>query len=416
MGKGGEKSVVAEKKEVLIEGRFYDVTNMKHPGGSVINFYAGKDIDASQAFNNFHIRSRKAKKILEHLSSRVADEKEIKQQALPGQLDLLADFDQLTRDLEKEGFFEPAPLHVAYRCLEILAIYSAGFYLMRNGQILLGLLLAAVAQGRCGWLMHEGGHYSLTGNITLDRGLQILFYGVGCGMSGSWWRSQHNKHHAMPQKIGHDVDLNTLPLVAFTEKVAKRVGLPLRWWIRMQAVMFPMVTTLLVTLGWQYYLHIRHIIRVKNFYEMGAIAARHVIWTSLVTAQFGLAQSALMFLAYNWLASNYIFLNFAVSHTHLDVVPKEDTQVDWVRYAAIYTMNVSPGPFKIVSWWMSYLNFQIEHHMFPSMPQFRHPIISPRIKALLEKHGLKYDQRDYISSMAATFNNLHKVGADVFLG
>ena len=25
--------------------------------------------------------------------------------------------------------------------------------------------------------------------------------------------------------------------------------------------------------------------------------------------------------------ANYIFINFAVSHTHLDVVPKEDTQV-----------------------------------------------------------------------------------------
>ena len=53
----------------------------------------------------------------------------------------------------------------------------------------------------------------------MDRTLQVVLYGVGCGMSGSWWRNQHNKHHAMPQKIGHDVDLNTLPLVAFTEKV-----------------------------------------------------------------------------------------------------------------------------------------------------------------------------------------------------
>lgn len=59
-----------------------------------------------------------------------------------------------------------------------------------------------------------------TGNIKIDRALQIVLYGVGCGMSGSWWRNQHNKHHAMPQKIGHDVDLNTLPLVAFTEKVS----------------------------------------------------------------------------------------------------------------------------------------------------------------------------------------------------
>ena len=31
--------------------------------------------------------------------------------------------------------------------------------------------------------------------------------------------SQHNRHHAMPQKEGADPDLNTLPLVAFTAKV-----------------------------------------------------------------------------------------------------------------------------------------------------------------------------------------------------
>lgn len=79
-------------------------------------------------------------------------------------------------------------------------------------------------------------------------------------------------------------------------------------------------------------------------------------------------------------------------------------------------MNVSPGPLKFISWWMSYLNFQIEHHLFPSMPQFRHPIISPRVKALLEKHGLAYDQRSYIEAMGVTFSNLHKVGMEVFHG
>ena len=78
MGKGGNKSTIAksdEKVEVLIDGRFYDVTNMKHPGGSVINFYAGKGIDATQAYNNFHVRSKKAKKYMDALPSREADQK-----------------------------------------------------------------------------------------------------------------------------------------------------------------------------------------------------------------------------------------------------------------------------------------------------------------------------------------------------
>lgn len=420
MGKGGDGQNSAadkqEKKEVLIDGRFYDVTGMKHPGGSVITYYAGKDIDATQAFSNFHIRSKKAKKYLDSLPSRAATSKEVTNNLLPGQAALLKDFDDFQRQLEDEGYFKPSPVHVAYRSLEIILFHAVGFYLLRQGMFALGIVLLGIGQGRCGWLMHEGGHYSLTGNIAIDKALQIFWYGVGCGMSASWWRIQHNKHHSMPQKLGHDVDLNTLPLVAFTEKIVKRAGMPQKLWIRMQAFLFPIITTLLVALGWQYYLHPRHILRTKNTTEMISLVVRHLLWTVLVTSKFGLKQSALLFLAYDWFGANYIFINFAVSHTHLDVVPKEDTQVDWVRYAGVYTMNVSPGPLWFISWWMSYLNFQIEHHLFPSMPQFRHPLISNRVKALFEKHGIKYDQRSYVEAMKVTFRNLHKVGSDVFLG
>jgi fatty acid desaturase len=49
--------------------------------------------------------------------------------------------------------------------------------------------------------MHEGGHYSLTGHIATDRALQIAIHGIGYGMSGAWWRNQHNKHHAIQQKF-----------------------------------------------------------------------------------------------------------------------------------------------------------------------------------------------------------------------
>lgn len=126
--------------------------------------------------------------------------------------------------------------------IEIIAIFTAGFYFLSLNQFILFILLVGIGEGRCGWFMHEGGHYSLTGSyfqlysvfwnqllafenlvgkgvIAIDRTIQTIFYGVGCGMSAGWWRVQHNKHHSMPQKLGHDVDLDTLPLVAFTEKV-----------------------------------------------------------------------------------------------------------------------------------------------------------------------------------------------------
>lgn len=38
---------------------------------------------------------------------------------------------------------------------------------------LAGLTMLGLAQGRCGWLMHEGGHLSLTGNIPVDIAIQV---------------------------------------------------------------------------------------------------------------------------------------------------------------------------------------------------------------------------------------------------
>merc|ERR1711871_151028 len=130
---------------------------------------------------------------------------------------------------------------------------------------------------------------------------------------------------------------------------------------------------------------------------------------------YGLQQTVLGYMAYNWVASVYIFCNFAVSHTHLPVIDA-DEDVSWVRYASDHTMNIQPGPFNWVNWWMSFLNYQIEHHLFPSMPQFNHPKISPRVKALFEKHGVEYIEMDYTTAMKVTFKNLHNVGHDVFYG
>lgn len=214
------------------------------------------------------------------------------------------------------------------------------------------------------------------------------------------------------------MDLNTMPLVCFHKlcafhKKTKKL-LSNKMWIRYQAYLFAPATCLLVALGWQLYLHPRHCIRRKMWLELGYMGARYAI-VAAVANQLGASFIGGLagYLFYNWCGASYIFCNFAVSHTHLPVVP-ENEHVDWVVYAAVHTMNCENTAW--CNWWMSYLNFQIEHHLFPSMPQFRHPIVSPRVKALFEKHGLKYDQRPYFSAMKDTFNNLDQIGYDVFFG
>lgn len=430
MGKGGNslaKSSVVQ--EVLIEGKFYDVTSFKHPGGSIIKFLSGSGADATASYREFHTRSKKADKYLKSLPSRTATEEELFQASSMSKLEnskaltneskveaLDRDFEAFRKELVSEGMFEPSLTHVIYRVSEVAAMWVFATYLLLMNNVALnivGALTMAISQGRCGWLMHEGGHYSMTGKINVDRRLQEFIYGFGCGMSGAWWRNQHNKHHATPQKLQHDVDLNTLPLMSFHTSVNKenkvKPGSLQAMWLQYQAYLFLPVTCLLVGLGWTLFLHPKHALRTKRFFELACFASRYAVFYASFAAKYGNAGTLGLYLVTFSMACSYIFVNFSVSHTHLPVSGASDF-LHWVVYSSSHTTNINPN--WMTNWWMSYLNFQIEHHMFPSMPQFRHPSISPRVRVLFEKHGLTYDSRGYFAAMNDTFSNLHNVGQD----
>ena len=122
------------------------------------------------------------------------------------------------------------------------------------------------------------------------------------------------------------------------------MGMPQKLWISLQGYLFPIMTTSLVTLGWQFYLHPQHILRTKNYAEAAALVVRLALWTAFITPYFGLLGSMGVYLAYTWIASNYIFINFAVSHTHLPVVEKADTQVSYVTELIMLLLQKTPYP------------------------------------------------------------------------
>jgi fatty acid desaturase 2 (delta-6 desaturase) len=404
------------KDEVLIQGRLYNVAGWRHPGGNIVKFYQGHG-DATESFTEFHNKSERAKRILAKMTSREAPP--VKKSATDAKeqvrLDKLArGFREFRAELSREGWFNASPLHVAYRIAEIFVMYALGIYLLlATNWTIPALVILGIVQGRCGWLMHEGGHISLTGNTRVDIRLQEFFYGVGCGMSGGWWRSQHNRHHATPQKLHHDVDLETLPLIAFNKAIAVlgRKNAFMRFWIPMQAYLFGPVTTSLVAHGWQLYLHPRFIMLKKLYMEAFWFAVRYAIIFAVYKASgASLGDAFASYMAFVAIGGAYIFTNFSLSHTHLDVVPRDEDR-HWVEYASDYTINITPHFF--TNWWMGYLNFQIEHHLFPTMPQYKFIKLSPRVKKFFGEHGLRYDVRDYFAAMHDTFANLNTVGQSI---
>jgi fatty acid desaturase 2 (delta-6 desaturase) len=418
------KGAAAWDKVVRIDGVEYDVTQFmrKHPGGSVIQYaLASGGADATHVFNAFHLRSKKARKVLATLPRR-APVLELQ----PGQVSseagaegaMLRDFEELESGLARDGFFEVSYLHNLYRFAELAALFALGLWLFSLRTPLAiagGVAVHGLFGGRCGWVQHELNHGSMTRTVWMGKLLQPLFIGFGLGASGDMWSMMHNKHHAATQKVNHDLDLDTTPLVAFFDTAFEKN----RWkgfarlWVRFQALSFiPITSGCFVMWFWLLFLHPRRVITHGKWHEGFWMLAGHVVRTYLfmqATGWQGVAASyAVGYWACMWVSGMYLFGHFSLSHTHLDVVD-EDVHKSWPRYAIDHTVNIEPQN-PVVSWLMGYLNCQIEHHLWPQMPQYRQPEASLRVQAFCAKHGLDYKVVSYPRAWYEMLGNLVKVG------
>lgn len=399
---------------IRIENTEYFIGDLKHPGGSVINYMSYKESlainpnqetpDSKNAFEEFHHRSKKAHLVLKGLPQK---------QVGPFKKDaMLEDFSKLRESLKVRGFFDTSKTHVFYRFSEIFSMFFASYYLLYHDYYITSTIVASIASGRCGWLMHEAGHNSLTDSVAVNKILQKVLIGTGLWCSGSMWNSMHNKHHATPQKIAHDIDLDTLPLVAFYKGAVEnnRRGSYSSEWLKYQAYTYlPLTSGVFVMFFWIYYLHPRKIIRDLDFVQGTLVLSGHCVRTSLISAVTGWNLStSYLFLTLQMFGSGmYLFGNFALSHTTTPVVA-EDEHPTWVHYAFDHTVDINPHN-PLINWFMGYLNCQVVHHLFPSMPQFRQPEVSKELGKWAKKWDIKYKVIGYWQAVRECFNNLNEV-------
>ena len=443
---------------ISIEGTTYDITDFAHPGGSIIG-YAKNSGDATDIFREFHYRSSTARNVLrllpEYDANNVAyadadadadaDTEVVDASPVPTltrrQQEMTSDYREMRTNLINQGCFEPDYIHVYFRMLELAFYFGMGTWLA-SYNIYASLLSFIIFKTRCGWVQHECGHVSFTANKRIDRAIQTFTMGFGAGVSSSVWNSMHHRHHATPQKIKHDVDLDTTPFVAFFNtafeentngKTAARFMN--RWWMRFQAWTFlPIVNGLFVHLFWIYYLHPKKVFHrlcsartkdqhISATFEIGCMTASHLVlpyifYEDAGAGGRGIIGAYFLLMIVNFWNFVYLFGHFSLSHTFTGVVP-ENQHLLWFEYALRHTVNISTKS-ALVSWVMGYLNFQIEHHLFPSMPQYKNTIAAPYVRRFCEKWAadaatgthehLKYTEHSYMNAWRLMLSNLNQVG------
>lgn len=321
-------------------------------------------------------------------------------------------YGELRQLIKARGLLERQPRRALFRVIVVdaLLVLSVAFLLTVHVfwlQCLNALFLAFVT-GQLGFNGHDAGHRQSFASPFVNDIVGLIHGNLGIGMSFSWWLDKHNRHHSHPNELDTDPDIN-IPLLSFTPEDARRKRGALRFVAAHQAVFFiPLLA--LVGLDLQRS-SIRFLLRGEGRYpktEALLLIAHMAGYLALVFVALPWWQ-ALAFIVIHQLASGlYLGSVFAPNHKGM-LITERSARLDFLLRQILTARNVRGNAF--IDMWYGGLNYQIEHHLFPTMSR-GHLAEARRITlAYCEEHAITYHETSMARSYVEILSFLHEVGA-----
>lgn len=300
-----------------------------------------------------------------------------------------------------------------------ILISVTGFILIWVAVVVLGdswfqLVCAAllgVVIAQFGFLGHDGAHRQIFNRASWNDWTARILSSVFVGLSLGWWRSKHNRHHGAPNQIGRDPDIGAGVLV-FTEDAARRrrSGVP-GWVVKRQGwLFFPLLTleglSLLVA-------SITTLFRgglASHPYrrtEAVIVIARLVGYVALLLLLLPVGKASAFFAVQMATFGLMLGASFAPNHKGMPIVAA-NTRVDFLRRQVLMSRNIRGG--LLVDFAMGGLNYQIEHHLFPSMPRPNLRLVQPIVREYCRAHAITYTETGLFESYGIVVRHLNRIG------
>jgi fatty acid desaturase len=325
-----------------------------------------------------------------------------------------SDYARLSRAVRHAGLMDRRPGESAWRIAITLVLLAAGWVavvMVGNSwwQLAVAVFLAVMFT-QVAFLGHEAGHRQICASRRLSYILGILLGNLGIGLSFGWWVAKHNRHHANPNTEGADPDImmRALAMTAGQARLSRGV---FRVVYRCQAFLFfPML------LGEAFSVHIASIRALssrarKHWLAEAALLAGHIAaFLAVAFLVMSPVKAVVFILIQQGLFGVYLGASFAPNHKGMPVLRPEDNH-DFLRRQVLTSRNIRGGWFTDLA--LGGLNYQIEHHLFPSMPRPSLRSSQPLIREFCQQNGLPYCQTSLIGSYTQALRYLHAVGTEV---
>ncbi|MFE3317969.1 fatty acid desaturase family protein [Nocardia sp. NPDC059195] len=322
------------------------------------------------------------------------------------------DYARLLRRISDAGLMGRRPVYYAVR-LSLVGIAFVGgwaaFVLIGDSWwTLLVAAFMAVTFAQVALVMHDVAHRQVFRLRQPTELVGRIAGNAGIGLGYGWWQDKHTRHHANPNHEELDPDVAPDILVWSQQQARSSHGLA-RLIGRAQAYLF---FPLLLLEGLN--LHVAGVRALRNRSVKhrgweGALLFGH--FALYLTALFAVlpADKVLVFLAvHQGLFGLYMGCIFAPNHKGMPTLTGDD-RPDYLRRQVLTSRNVRGGPLTDLA--LGGLNYQIEHHLFPSMPtpNLRHAQMI--VRDYCAEIGVPYHETGLIASYREALTHLHHVGA-----
>ncbi|KAF9279642.1 delta6 fatty acid desaturase [Linnemannia elongata] len=413
---------------MIIDNKVYDVREFvpDHPGGSVILTHVGKD--GTDVFDTFHPEAA-----WETLANFYVGDIAEHDRAIKGD-DFAAEVRKLRSLFQSLGYYDSSKAYYAFKVSFNLCLWALSTFIVAKwGQTsTLATIASASILGlfwqQCGWLAHDFLHHQ----VFQDRFWGDLFGaflgGVCQGFSSSWWKDKHNTHHAAPNVHGEDPDIDTHPLLTWSEHALEMFSdVPdeelTRMWSRFMVLnqtwfYFPILS--FARLSWCLQSILFVLPNGQAHKPSGARVPISLVeqlslamhWTWYFATMFLFIKDPVNMIVYflvsQAVCGNLLALVFSLNHNGMPVISKEEAvDMDFFTKQIITGRDVHPGLF--ANWFTGGLNYQIEHHLFPSMPRHNFSKIQPAVESLCKKYGVRYHTTGMVDGTAEVFARLNEV-------
>jgi fatty acid desaturase len=323
-----------------------------------------------------------------------------------------SDYAELSRLVREAGLMGRRPGYYAVRTAATVGFYLAGWAAFVALGATWWQLLTAAFLGlmftQLGFLGHDAGHKQIARTRRGAEALGLLLGNLGIGLSFGWWLDKHNRHHAHPNDLERDPDVASGALIFDASQAGTRQGLG-RVIGSFQAYLFlPMLLLEGLHLHMASVRALRRGETATRWLEAPLLGLHLAAYVTVVALVLPLGQALAFVAVQQAIFGLSMGLSFAPNHKGMPIERPGDNW-DFLRRQVLTSRNVTGGVVTDVM--LGSLNYQIEHHLFPSMPSISLRRARPLVREFCERRGVPYVECGLVESYRRALSHLDAVVA-----